>query len=271
MKTLIKNTIRPFYHYAKSKNQREFIRLFDKYISEKRYTPREVKFLKYKFDLADVRSFLFQYRDYFVDNNLNFETENKMPVIYDCGANVGTCCLYFKILYPNARIKAFEADPKIFEYLERNIKNNNLNNIQIYNKAVWIDEKGVQFSQEGADAGSIFGGSGESINIESIRLRDMIIEETKIDMLKIDIEGAEVEVLTDCDGSLDCVENIYIEYHSWKNRPQALHKMLRVLTENGFRYHFQSFQKRNQPFIDKGDTLDIDVLLIVFAWKEDIS
>ena len=265
MKTLLKDIVRPIYHFIKSKNRREFLRLLDKY--RDRYVEEsEVTFLEYKFSLPDVRSFAFQYRDYFVENTLKFEASSEKPVIYDCGANVGTTCLYFKTLYPNARIKAFEADPKIFSYLQKNMKKNNIC-VDIYNKAVWVNTDGVEFSQEGADAGSVYGDKKNKIKIESFRLRDMLALEEKVDMLKIDIEGAEVDVIADCDEHLDRVEKIYMEYHSFRSESQGLDNILRILSKNNFRYHFHTFQMRKSPFIDTGDSLDIDILMIIFAWK----
>jgi FkbM family methyltransferase len=265
MKTLIKNTLRPLYRYLKSDNEREFLSILDNY--RDRYVEKTVKFLKYNFLLPDVRSFAFQYRDYFVDNNLEFKTDSKIPLIYDCGANVGTTSLYFKILYPDSIVKAFEADPEIFKYLKNNIDQNNLD-VVIYNKAVWIDDDGIDFSHDGADAGSIYSNHGSKIKVESIRLRDLLVKEDKIDMLKIDIEGAEVDVISDCEDQLDKVDNMYIEFHSFGNRPQELDVILAILQRNSFRYHFHTFQMRTSPFIDKGETLDIDILMIIFAWKK---
>ena len=45
-------------------------------------------------------------------------------------------------------------------------------------------------------------------------------------MLKIDIEGAEFEVLDDCKNHLNNIENIFIEYHSSNKKPQQLHDIL---------------------------------------------
>jgi FkbM family methyltransferase len=63
-------------------------------------------------------------------------------VILDCGANIGMATLFFKWLYPNARIDAFEPDPKTFQLLENNVKQNHLTNVATHNCALWdIDGK----------------------------------------------------------------------------------------------------------------------------------
>ena len=114
----------------------------------KRYIEvKGVKFLNYTFDVPDLPSFLWQFKEIFVDEIYKFNTMEKEPVIYDCGANIGMSCLYFKTLYPNCKIKAFEADPKIVQILRNNLARNNiLPNVEIINAAVWINNGGVEFS-----------------------------------------------------------------------------------------------------------------------------
>jgi FkbM family methyltransferase len=136
-------------------------------------------------------SFIWQFKEIFVDEIYKFNSKNEEPIIYDCGANIGMSCLYFKILYPKARIKAFEADPIITDVLKLNLARNGINDVEIINKAVWIDYNGVEFGRDGADGGSIYLMSNK-IKVDSIRLKDFLDDELEIDFLKIDIEGAEV-------------------------------------------------------------------------------
>jgi FkbM family methyltransferase len=44
-----------------------------------------------------------------------------MPVIIDCGGNIGLSVLYFKYLFPNSVITVFEPSPPVFEILKENI------------------------------------------------------------------------------------------------------------------------------------------------------
>ena len=114
MKYLIKEMIKPLYYYLKNKNLREFDILYSKYSKNERYKlEKNVKFLSYSFDVPDLASFIYQFKELFVEEIYKFKTSNKKPVIYDCGANIGTASLYFKQEYSTARIKAFEADSNI--------------------------------------------------------------------------------------------------------------------------------------------------------------
>ena len=267
MKTLLKNMIRPLYHYIKNENEREFNKLYDKWGGCKRYEKvNDVRFLQYSFDIPDLPSFVWQFKEIFVDEIYKINSSSQQPIIFDCGANVGTSCLYFKQLFPNAKIKAFEADPMIAKILQSNLLKNGINDVEIINKAVWIDNDGIEFGSEGADGGSI-NASNNKIKIESIRLKDFLDKEEKIDLLKIDIEGAEYQVLKDCRESLSSVKNLFVEYHSWNNEHQKLSEILKIFEDNRFRYYIEDISKRKQPFVNHAKEQNMDLQLNIFGVK----
>ena len=63
------------------------------------------------FRIPDGPSFYAGYREIFIQELYRFETSNPAPVIIDCGANCGLSVVYFKQLFPAAKIVAVEADP----------------------------------------------------------------------------------------------------------------------------------------------------------------
>ena len=267
MKRLIKEMIRPLYHFIRSKKERQFNRLVDKYSSAERFVTRSnVKFLNYTFDVPDLPSFCGQFKEIFVDETYNFKPSNEKPTIIDCGSNIGMSLLYFSKHYPAAKIIGFEADDEIAEISIKNLKRNNVFNCEVYKRAVWINEKGVSFSSEGADGGSI-NGTEKVEKVKSIRLKDFLDRESNVDMLKIDIEGAEYEVLLDCSNSLSNVNNIFIEYHSWNNSDQNLSEIIKILEQNNFRYDIQDIEKRKQPFINRKENSNMDLQLNVFGYR----
>lgn len=267
MKTLLKNIIKPIYYFMIDKNEREFNRLSDKWGNYKRYKQvNDVKFLSYIFDIPDLPSFIWQFKEIFVDEIYKFKSNSQQPVIFDCGANVGTSCLYSKQLFPNAKIKAFEADPMIADILKTNLTRNDINDVEVINKAVWIDDKGIEFGSDGADGGSIKANKN-NIKIATIRLKNFLEKEEKIDLLKIDIEGAEYEVLKDCAESLNNVQHIFIEYHSWNSENQKLSEILQIFENNGFRYYIEGLAKRKQPFINHAKEQNMDLQLNIFGVK----
>jgi len=253
MKYLIKEMIRLIDHYIKNKNEREFYRLYNKWGRYKRFERvNNVKFLEYIIDVPDLPSFIWQFKEIFVDEVYKFESGSDSPIIYDCGANIGMSVLYFKKLYPKSNIKAFEADPTISKLLKVNLKKNNINDVEVIEKAVWVDYEGVYFGVEGADGGSIFKTNSSLNKIDSIRLKDFLEKESFIDLLKMDIEGAEYNVIVDCNESLCKVKYLFIEYHSWFNQSQKLDEILKVLRDNNFRYYIENVNNKiKYPFIRK--------------------
>lgn len=271
MKYLIKNTLSPLYHFFKNPYEREFYRLMGRYGKEKRYQKlNDVKFLNYRFDVPDALSFIYQFKEIFVEEIYKFKTDYNEPIIYDCGANIGTSIIYFKKMYPNSRIKAFEADPEIVKILMSNLMKSKIDNVEIIDKAVWIDNGKIKFRSEGADGGSIFIDDYRSkmIEIETVRLKDHLAMEERIDFLKLDIEGAEHNVIKDCRESLKNVQYIFVEYHSLSNTPQNLSEILEIFELNNFRYYIENVSLRKHPFIFSNREQKFDLQLNIFAVKD---
>lgn len=240
-----------------------------KYGNGRRHTHTQVEFGSFKLMVPDTMSFLWQHKEIFADEFYYFESKNPEPVIYDCGANVGMSVLYFKKLFPKARITAFEAEPEIATLLHNNLRNSNINDVTIIDKAVWKDDQGIWFGSESADSSSIYSNS-EKKKIASIRLKDFLLKESNIDFLKIDIEGAEKEVLNDCRDALSHVQNLFVEFHSYIGNPQGLAEIIQIFEENGFRYYIDTNQHRLKPFTNyryRGNDV-MDLQLNIFGWRE---
>jgi len=140
--------------------------------------------------------------------------------------------------------------------------------VQLVPKAVWINNAGVEFSSDGADGGSVLSDGTAKRKVDSIRLKDILGEESGVDFLKMDIEGAEVDVLVDCGDSLKNVKNIFVEYHSWQHLPQRLDLLLSTLQSAGFRYYIRSIGPiHTNPFIESNFENGMDIQLNIHAKK----
>ena len=73
----------------------------------------------------------------------------------------------------------------------------------------------------------------------------------KIDIIKLDIEGGEMEVLRDCKDYLHNVERIFVEHHSFLESPQQLSDFFGVLENAGFRINVQVDIPAKQPFLKR--------------------
>jgi FkbM family methyltransferase len=217
---------------------------------------------------VDASSFLFMYDEIFEKGIYNFKNSSKKPYIIDCGANIGLSIIYFKKTYPLSTILGFEPDPDICQILKENIKKFDLKEVIIEEKGVWNEETNLSFFSDGADGGRISFKSGTNnlIRIHTIRLKEYLT--SHVDLLKIDIEGAETKVLKDCSDSLENVDKIFVEYHSFSDRQQDLQELLEVLSNAGFRYYIQQVGITSPtPFITINSFNKIDNQLNIFAYR----
>ena len=188
-------------------------------------------FLKY----ADMHSFYYQARQIFGEALYHFTCDTDAPVILDCGAHIGLASLYFKDIYPNARIRAFEADPEIATMCDANLTSLGHDAFTVEAKAIWINNDGVSFSDSKDDAGHIELDQTGSPIVPSVRLKDVLSQE-RVHLLKLDIEGAEFEVLEDCDEALLQVERMVIEVHVLHPQHISIGGLLNQIESLGFRY-----------------------------------
>jgi len=143
--------------------------------------------------------------------------EGTLPLIVDCGANIGASALWFEAQFPNSQIVCIEPEPGNFALLQRNCRGpaydlRQCGIAQNDGAAVLIDpgegEWGYRTSPSGA---------GPQISMISLKT---VIEQKPASaftplILKIDIEGAE-KALFDGDTSLiDSFPVIILEPHDW--------------------------------------------------------
>jgi hypothetical protein len=104
------------------------------------------------------------------------------------------------------------------------------------------------------------------VRIEAARLREYL--DRPVELLKLDIEGAETEVLQDCADRLSAVARLYVEYHSFCGQRQLLPDLLALLRGAGFRLHVQSAGVAPQPLLEGRDYNGLDLQLHVFGVRE---
>jgi len=124
----------------------------------------------------------------------------KQPVALDIGANIGVWTRVLSKLYPQAKVFAFEPSPSNFEQLELNCKDRK--NVFLQPIALGAETGVVCFSGDSVSPGlrSIQTGKSElpdTIKVPISTLSDWVVSNrlTKIDFIKIDVEGFEKDVL----------------------------------------------------------------------------
>jgi FkbM family methyltransferase len=247
-----------------------FALLVPKLLAVPRFVPGRVRLWRKQLYLVDAMSFLVQYREIFLKKIYAFQFDKPSPRILDLGANIGLSVLFFKMLYPEAKITAFEADPTIYQYLVKNVHGNGFGDVELFNKAVWTENTTLKFSCRGAGAGRIaMQGDENLIDVEAFDLSEFLGDQ-RFDFVKMDIEGAEEDVVPACAEHLCRTRWLFIEYHSKSGKKQRLDRILSVLSSIGFRVHIHSVRNSPSPFISAKKTDGFDLQLNIFAQKESI-
>jgi FkbM family methyltransferase len=238
----------------------------ERLLSFPRNRPTTTMLLGFPFEVTDATCFVFLSQQIWERELYRFQTDTKTPFIIDGGANIGLSVAYFKRLFPRSRVLAFEPDPDIYKVLARNCKQLGLDEGDVYCEALWSCAGELEFKQEDQVAGRVIpNGDGHSVKVSARRLRDLL--DRDVDMLKLDIEGAETEVLRDCAGQLGGVKNLFVEYHSYQDQPQTLDEIIGILKAAGFRVYLESDQTVNQPFQWRPVLLGMDMRLNIFAYR----
>jgi FkbM family methyltransferase len=173
---------------------------------------------------------------YELNKRLAFEREVQAgSVVYDIGANVGYFSLLAAVLTgPDGKVAAFEPLPRNIHYLKRHIQLNCLGNIEVIEAAVSDREGQAHFNLGASSAMGHIADEGE-IEVQIVAL-DPLLDEGRLpppDVIKIDVEGAEYEVLQGARKLLaDHRPLLFLDTH---NR-QAHHDTIALLEELGYRF-----------------------------------
>jgi FkbM family methyltransferase len=136
--------------------------------------------------------------------------------IVDAGAHIGCSALFFASSFPRANIVAIEADPANYQLLLRNTRGHQ--RIRPIHAAVWHRPESVVIANEQDDpwAFQIKSADGQSTGIQGVTVSAILSESRfeKIDLLKLDVEGAEREIFDARDLDwMNRTDAIMIELH----------------------------------------------------------
>ena len=182
----------------------------------------------------DAPALLGQLHEIFVQGAYDFTPATPAPRIIDCGAHVGVAVLRWRELFPDADITALEADPDIVAALRQNLAARGDNRTRVLAAAAWIADGEVGFHSTGADDGHVDAAAPRRIPACDLAA----LCAAPVDLLKLDIEGAEDAVLAhlDATGALRHVRRLVCEWHQWTPAAPRLHLALSRLVAAGFVY-----------------------------------
>jgi FkbM family methyltransferase len=225
-------------------------------------SPRQERIREATMQVLDYASFVSLFIEIFVRREYHFVSDSRSPLILDCGSNIGMSLLYFKTIWPDSRIVAFEPDELAFRALQQNVAANRWNYVEMHNAALHSEDGEIDFFSNPALPGSLVMStfrqrvSGATIRpiacrkVQALRLSSFVTG--PVDLLKMDIEGTELAVLEELTltGKLPQIKEIVLEYHHHLNdRENRMARVLGLLEENGFGYQIHApgarpFQRR---------------------------
>ena len=158
-----------------------------------------------------------------------------------------------------------------FELLQKNISANNLEYVVAEPKAVWITDGTISFSGNGSEASRIDESNPLSGNdtVPCIRLKSLLQTFSQIDFLKMDIEGGEYKVITDCADELHRVQHLFLEYHGKTTDTLQLAELLKIVDQQGFQAYIRNAADTlSHPFTERQTNTQFDVQLNIFCYKK---
>lgn len=248
-----------------------FLRLLNKTF----YKINRFKVFGFIVNTKDFETIFFLYREVFVYKAYDVRISIEDPVIFDCGANIGLTTLFYKYKYPNSKIFAFEPLESNLKYLELNIRSNNIQNVDIFPFALSDSEEEFILTQKENDTAGVMV-RGEkyvsksfieyeremvSLRVKSKKLSDFI-KKHKVDILKLDVEGAELDILKDLNQNnlLGKVKNITLEYHYFfGNNNNLLSSFLKILEDAQFKIKVSSNLELVPDILFLGNSLNSEL------------
>jgi FkbM family methyltransferase len=151
------------------------------------------------------------------------------PVIVDAGANIGVSCIWLLANNPGATLIAFEPAPDNFTFLKQNLEH--IEGVTLYQEAIGdhagtvdlhLAKHGAVHSIVDVDVGS------ETIAVPMVTLKDRLDSHsiTHVDLLKLDVEGSELDVIRGLGDRLDNVGTVVGEVHEHLIDTDAFYSLL---------------------------------------------
>lgn len=170
------------------------------------------------------------------------------PVIFDIGANIGTFTTWMAKAFPNGKIYSFEPQRQVFQMLSGNAAINNLYNVYTYNIGLGKENTKIEFEEPNYFEKNDYGTFSLVENVISQTTNNKIVVQIntldwfveyynvpKIHLLKIDVEGMDLDVLI---GAAKTIKKhfpvIFIEHSD--NRKSIIEDIKKFLDQFEYRY-----------------------------------
>jgi FkbM family methyltransferase len=235
---------------------------------EKRYELLKFKMPKYNFEFYcrnnkdDFKTMTFH-----EDDILKYHfTPKEGNVVVDVGAHIGAYTIVgSKRVGPNGKVVAIEADPDNFDVLNRNIQLNKLSNVIALNYAAYSKEKEIKLYLPSGAGGSSYTKYNTIMsdraheekfvqvkgNTLDYLLQSNTVKLEEVNWIKIDVEGAEYEVLKGAKDIFSKCTNItlLVEIHNLSAGHNLYKPISEFLSLYNFKIDFEKTSENGEKFI----------------------
>lgn len=183
---------------------------------------------------------VFYQQQYYISQLKDFSAD----YIIDAGANIGLASVYFSNKFPNAQIVSLE--PELNNYLL--LKKNSVaySNIECLHAALWHTNETISIQNPDSLAASYIVESNLNASIKAYTVDDILNKRqwNRVDILKMDIEGAEKEIFSGNTDWLQQVKLLILELHD-HYKPGATKIFFKALEP----YDYQAYFHHENIFI----------------------
>jgi len=168
-----------------------------------------------------------------IKHEYDFDCGNAGYII-DAGAHIGLASVFFALKYPDARILSIEPEDSNYKLLVANTKR--FPNIKAIKAALWSHKTFVNIlNPDAADWEYRVSDIHNKNGITAITVEDAMSEMAtdRIDILKMDIEGSEIEVFKTSGSWIDRIKSIVLETHD-RLRPGCTQAMETAIEGRNF-------------------------------------
>jgi FkbM family methyltransferase len=191
-------------------------------------------------NLSDDSPHYYNYLEFFAERRYDRWLNKNYDLVVDVGANVGLFTECMLKIYKVNKVISVECNGDLVKQLQQNFRRNT--DVTIIPKALHYNNEPIVFYQIDENTGisttikpSNFSYTKEVI-VPTITINDLVNTYGIIDLLKIDVEGAEYDVLLNTDDSVfSQINALFIECHFVnENSSQSIISIIDKLTNIGY-------------------------------------
>jgi FkbM family methyltransferase len=162
-------------------------------------------------------------------------------IVIDGGGFVGLFALFAsKKVGPTGRVITYEPDPGQGHLLERNLKLNGVENVTLVRKGLWSCSTKLSFDTRGNASNIDFTGKRDNLLVHKIGVVSVDDEVERlrlprVDLIKMNIEGAEIEAVQGCRRLMQrCPVNFAVAANHYRDGEQTARRVQQILVQAGY-------------------------------------